>query len=205
MQGLIGKKVGMTSVFDENGKNIPCTVLEVGPCVVSQVKTVDNDGYAALQLSFGDKREKSSNKAEMGHFKQAGTGPKRKMAEFSGFEDGKYKRGDVITVDLFNNDIYLDVRGWTKGKGFQGVVKRHGFSGVGGTTHGQHDRLRAPGSVGASSWPSRVMPGMRMAGRTGGKMQETELRVVKVLPESNLLLVKGAVPGPKGGYVIITK
>jgi len=205
MQGLIGKKVGMTSVFDENGKNIPCTVLEVGPCVVSQVKTVDTDGYAALQLSFGDKREKSSNKAEMGHFKQAGTGPKRKMAEFSGFEDGKYKRGDVITVDLFNNDIYLDVRGWTKGKGFQGVVKRHGFSGVGGTTHGQHDRLRAPGSVGASSWPSRVMPGMRMAGRTGGKMQETELRVVKVLPESNLLLVKGAVPGPKGGYVIITK
>jgi large subunit ribosomal protein L3 len=204
MQGLIGKKVGMTSVFDENGKNIPCTVLEVGPCVVSQVKTVDNDGYAALQLSFGDKREKSSNKAEMGHFKQAGTGPKRKMAEFSGFEDGKYKRGDVITVDLFNNDIYLDVRGWTKGKGFQGVVKRHGFSGV-GTTHGQHDRLRAPGSVGASSWPSRVMPGMRMAGRTGGKMQETELRVVKILPESNLLLVKGAVPGPKGGYVIITK
>ena len=205
MQGLIGKKVGMTSVFDENGKNIPCTVLEVGPCVVSQVKTVDTDGYAALQLSFGDKREKSSNKAEMGHFKQAGTGPKRKMAEFSGFEDGKYKRGDVITVDLFNNDIYLDVRGWTKGKGFQGVVKRHGFSGVGGTTHGQHDRLRAPGSVGASSWPSRVMPGMRMAGRTGGKMQETELRVVKILPESNLLLVKGAVPGPKGGYVIITK
>lgn len=205
MQGLIGKKVGMTSVFDENGKNIPCTVLEVGPCVVSQVKTVELDGYAALQLSFDDKREKSSNKAEMGHFKLAGTGPKRKMAEFSGFEDGKYKRGDVITVDLFNDDTYLDVRGWTKGKGFQGVVKRHGFSGVGGTTHGQHDRLRAPGSVGASSWPSRVMPGMRMAGRTGGRMQETELRVVKILTESNLLLVKGAVPGPKGGYVIITK
>ena len=205
MQGLIGKKVGMTSVFDENGKNIPCTVLEVGPCVVSQVKTVDNDGYAALQLSFDDKREKSSNKAELGHFKLAGTGPKRKMAEFSGFEDGKYKRGDVITVDLFNNDVFLDVRGWTKGKGFQGVVKRHGFSGVGGTTHGQHDRLRAPGSVGASSWPSRVMKGIRMAGRTGGKMQETELRVVKILPEANLLLVKGAVPGPKGCYVIITK
>jgi large subunit ribosomal protein L3 len=205
MQGLIGKKVGMTSVFDENGKNIPCTVLEVGPCVVSQVKTVDTDGYAALQLSFGDKREKSSNKAEMGHFKQAGTGPKRKMAEFSGFEDGKYKRGDVITVDLFNNDIYLDVRGRTKGKGFQGVVKRHGFGGVGGTTHGQHNRLRAPGSIGASSWPSRVMKGMRMAGRTGGKQQETELRKIKIIPESNLLLVKGAVSGPKGGYVIITK
>ncbi|MCA1742009.1 MAG: 50S ribosomal protein L3 [Bacteroidales bacterium] len=205
MQGLIGKKVGMTSVFDDNGKNIPCTVLEVGPCVVSQIKTVDKDGYAALQLSFGDKREKSSNKAEIGHFKQAGTGPKRKIAEFSGFEDGKYKTGDVITVDLFNGDVFLDVRGWTKGKGFQGVVKRHGFSGVGGSTHGQHDRLRAPGSLGASSWPSRVMKGMRMAGRTGGKMQETELRVVKILPESNLLLVKGAVPGPKGGYVIITK
>ena len=195
----------MTPDSDENGKNMPCTVLEVGPCVVSQVKTVETDGYAALQLSFDDKREKSSNKAEIGHFKQAGTGPKRKMAEFSGFEDGKYKRGDLITVELFNDDTYLDVRGWTKGKGFQGVIKRHGFGGVGGTTHGQHDRLRAPGSVGASSWPSRVMPGMRMAGRTGGRMQETELRVVKILPESNLLLVKGAVPGPKGGYVIITK
>ena len=205
MQGLIGKKVGMTTVFDENGKSLPCTVLEVGPCVVSQVKTKETDGYSALQLSFGDKREKSSNKAEIGHYKQAGTAPKRKAAEFSGFEDGKYKRGDVITVDLFNDDTYLDVRGWTKGKGFQGVIKRHGFSGVGGTTHGQHDRLRAPGSVGASSWPSRVMPGMRMAGRTGGRMQETELRVVKIFPESNLLLVKGAVPGPKGGYVIITK
>jgi large subunit ribosomal protein L3 len=205
MQGLIGKKVGMTTVFDENGKSLPCTVLEVGPCVVSQVKTKETDGYSALQLSFGDKKEKSSNKAEIGHYKQAGTAPKRKAAEFVGFEEGKYKRGDVITVDLFNNDIFLDVRGWTKGKGFQGVIKRHGFSGVGGTTHGQHDRLRAPGSVGASSWPSRVMPGMRMAGRTGGRMQETELRVVKIFPESNLLLVKGAVPGPKGGYVIITK
>jgi large subunit ribosomal protein L3 len=205
MQGLIGKKVGMTTVFDENGKSLPCTVLEVGPCVVSQVKTKETDGYSALQLSFDDKKEKASNKAEIGHYKLAGTQPKRKAAEFAGFEEGKYKRGDVITVDLFNNDTYLDVRGWTKGKGFQGVVKRHGFSGVGGTTHGQHDRLRAPGSVGASSWPSRVMPGMRMAGRTGGRQQETELRVVKIFPESNLLLVKGAVPGPKGGYVIITK
>jgi large subunit ribosomal protein L3 len=205
MQGLIGKKVGMTSIFDEKGKNIPCTVLEVGPCVVSQVKTVENDGYAALQLSFDDKREKSSNKAEIGHFKKAGTGPKRKVAEFVGFEEDKYKIGDVITVDLFDDDIYLDVRGWTKGKGFQGVVKRHGFGGVGGTTHGQHNRLRAPGSIGASSWPSRVMKGMRMAGRTGGKQQETELRKIKIIPESNLLLVKGAVPGPRGGYVIITK
>lgn len=205
MQGLIGKKVGMTSIFDESGKNIPCTVLVVGPCVVSQVKTMEKDGYSALQLSFDDKREKSSNKAEIGHFKQAGTGPKRKVAEFSGFEEDKYKRGDVITVGLFDNDTYLDVRGWTKGKGFQGVVKRYGFAGVGGTTHGQHNRLRAPGSIGASSWPSRVMKGMRMAGRAGGRQQETELKVVKILPESNLLLIKGAVPGPKGGYVIITK
>lgn len=205
MQGLIGKKVGMTSVFDENGKSIPCTVLEVGPCVVTQVKTVEKDGYSALQLGFDDKKEKASNKAEIGHFRKASTAPKRKVAEFVGFEDGKYKTGDVITVDLFSSDVFLDVRGWTKGKGFQGVIKRHGFGGVGGTTHGQHDRLRAPGSVGASSWPSRVMPGMRMAGRTGGRQMETELRVVRILTESNLLLVKGAVPGPKGGYIIITK
>ncbi len=205
MQGLIGKKVGMTTVFNEDRKSIPCTVLEVGPCVVSQVKTVENDGYSALQLSFDDKREKSSNKAEMGHFKKAGTAPKRKIAEFSGFEEGQYKLGDVITVELFNDDSWLDVRGWTKGKGFQGVVKRHGYSGVGDQSHGQHNRLRAPGSLGASSTPSRVMPGKKMAGRMGGKQQETELRVVKVMPEANLLLVKGAVPGPKGGYVIITK
>jgi large subunit ribosomal protein L3 len=205
MQGLIGKKVGMTSIFDENGKSIPCTVLEVGPCIVTQVKTVEKDGYASLQLGFDDKKEKASNKAEIGHFKKASTAPKRKVAEFSGFEDGKYKAGDVITVDLFSDDTFLDVRGWTKGKGFQGVIKRHGFGGVGGTTHGQHDRLRAPGSVGASSWPSRVMPGMRMAGRTGGRMMETELRIVRILSDSNLLLVKGAVPGPKGGYIIITK
>jgi large subunit ribosomal protein L3 len=205
MQGLIGKKVGMTSVFDENGKSIPCTVIEVGPCVVTQVKTVEKDGYSALQLGFDDKKEKASNKAEIGHFKKASTAPKRKVAEFVGFEDGKYKTGDVITVDLFSNDTFLDVRGWTKGKGFQGVIKRHGFGGVGGTTHGQHDRLRAPGSVGASSWPSRVMPGMRMAGRTGGRQMETELKVVRILTDSNLLLVKGAVPGPKGGYIIITK
>ena len=195
----------MTSIFDENGKNIPCTVIEVGPCVVTQVKTVEKDGYSALQLSFDDKREKSSNKAEIGHYKKAGVGPKRKVAEFSGFEEDKYKLGDVIKVDLFNDDTFLDVRGWTKGKGFQGVIKRHGFGGVGGTTHGQHDRLRAPGSVGASSWPSRVMPGMRMAGRTGGRQMETELRVVRILLDSNLLLVKGAVPGPRGGYIIITK
>lgn len=205
MQGLIGKKVGMTSIFDESGKNIPVTVIEAGPCVVTQVKTVDKDGYFALQLGFDDKKEKRSNKAEMGHFKKAETAPKRKIVEFSGFGEDQYKLGDVITVDLFSGDTLVDVRGWSKGKGFQGVVKRHGFGGVGGTTHGQHDRLRAPGSMGASSWPSRVMPGMRMAGRTGGRKTMSELKVVKILPENNLILVKGSVPGPKGGYIIITK
>jgi|SRR5512133_102468 large subunit ribosomal protein L3 len=205
MQGLIGKKVGMTSVFDGNGKSIPCTVIEAGPCVVTQVKTKEKDGYFALQLGFDDKREKSSNKAEVGHFKKADSKPKRKIVEFTGFREEQYKLGDVITVDLFNDDTFVDVRGWAKGKGFQGVVKRHGFSGVGGTTHGQHDRLRAPGSVGASSWPSRVMPGMRMAGRTGGQRVMEELRVVRILADSNLILVKGSVPGPKGGYIIITK
>lgn len=205
MQGLIGKKVGMTSVFDGNGKSIPCTVIEAGPCVVTQVKTKEKDGYFALQLGFDDKREKSSNKAETGHFKKADSKPKRKIIEFTGFREEQYKLGDVITVDLFNDDTFVDVRGWAKGKGFQGVVKRHGFSGVGGTTHGQHDRLRAPGSVGASSWPSRVMPGMRMAGRTGGQRVMEELRVVRILADSNLILVKGSVPGPKGGYIIITK
>jgi large subunit ribosomal protein L3 len=205
MQGLIGKKVGMTSIFDENGKNIPVTVIEAGPCVVTQVKTVERDGYFALQLGFDDKKEKRSNKAEIGHFKKAESAPKRKVVEFTGFTSDQYKLGDVITVDLFNGDALVDVRGWSKGKGFQGVIKRHGFGGVGGTTHGQHDRLRAPGSMGASSWPSRVMPGMRMAGRTGGRKTMTELKVVKILPENNLILVKGAVPGPKGGYIIITK
>jgi len=205
MQGLIGKKVGMTSIFDESGKNIPVTVIEAGPCVVTQVKTVEKDGYFALQLGFDDKKEKRSNKAEVGHFKKAETTPKRKIVEFSGFGEDQYKLGDVITVDLFSGDTLVDVRGWSKGKGFQGVVKRHGFGGVGGTTHGQHDRLRAPGSMGASSWPSRVMPGMRMAGRTGGRKTMSELKVVKILPENNLILVKGSVPGPKGGYIIITK
>ncbi len=205
MQGLIGKKVGMTSIFDESGKNIPVTVIEAGPCVVTQVKTVEKDGYFALQLGFDDKKEKRSNKAEIGHFKKAESAPKRKVVEFTGFSSDQYKLGDVITVDLFSGDVLVDVRGWSKGKGFQGVIKRHGFGGVGGTTHGQHDRLRAPGSMGASSWPSRVMPGMRMAGRTGGRKTMTELKVVKILPENNLILVKGSVPGPKGGYIIITK
>lgn len=206
MQGLIGKKVGMTSVFDENGKNIPCTVIEAGPCVVTQIKTKDKDGYNALQLGYDDKKEKNSTKAEIGHFKKANTGPKRMIVEFTGFPEGEFKTGDVLDVDLFNNDTWLDVRGWSKGKGFQGVVKRHGFRGVGDKTHGQHNRERAPGSLGASSYPSRVFKGMRMGGRTGNdKVMAISLRVMKLLPDSNLLIVKGSVPGPKGGYLIITK
>ena len=206
MQGLIGKKVGMTSVFDENGKNIPCTVLQAGPCVVTQIKTVEKDGYSAVQLGFEEKKEKHTTKAEMGHLKKANTTPKRKLLEFTGFEEGQFKEGEVLTVALFENDALVDVRGWAKGKGFQGVVKRHGFAGVGGQTHGQHNRGRAPGSLGASSFPSRVLPGMRMAGRTGGqKVQSMDLSVVKLMPENNVIIVKGSVPGPKGGYVIISK
>jgi len=206
MQGLIGKKVGMTSVFDDNGKNIPCTVIEAGPCVVTQVKTNDNDGYNALQLGFGDKKEKNSTKAETGHFKKASTGPKKMVVEFTGFPKDKYKIGDVLDVNLFGDDTWLDVRGWSKGKGFQGVVKRHGFRGVGDQTHGQHNRERAPGSLGASSYPSKVFKGMRMAGRKGNdKIMAISLRVIKLIPDSNLLIVKGSVPGPKGGYLIITK
>ena len=205
MQGLIGKKVGMTSLFDENGKNIPCTVLEAGPCVVTQIKTRGKDGYEAVQLAYDDKKEKRSNKAELGHFQKAKTKPKRKLVEFTGFGDS-VKLGDTLTVDLFNDDTWLDVRGYAKGKGFQGVVKRHGFHGVGDQTHGQHNRNRAPGSLGASSFPSRVFKGMRMAGRTGGQMvMAISLRVMKILPDENVLIVKGSVPGPNGGYVIITK
>ena len=206
MQGLIGKKVGMTSVFDENGKNVPCTVLQAGPCVVTQIKTVEKDGYFAVQLGFDEKKEKHTTKAELGHFKKVNTTPKRKLIEFSGFPEGQVKEGEVLTVELFSPDNWVDVRGWSKGRGFQGVVKRHGFSGVGGTTHGQSDRLRHPGSVGASSFPSRVLPGMRMAGHMGtNKVMSISMRVMKLMPESNLILVKGSVPGPKSGYVIITK
>ena len=206
MQGLIGKKVGMTSIFDENGKNVPCTVLQAGPCVVTQIKTVDKDGYFAVQLGFEDKKEKHTTKAEMGHFKKANTTPKRRLIEFTGFAEGQCKEGEVLTVELFKPDNWVDVRGWSKGKGFQGVVKRHGFAGVGGQTHGQHNRGRAPGSLGASSFPSRVLPGMRMAGRTGGnKVFSQSLRIIKLMAESDLIIVKGSVPGPKGGYVIITK
>ena len=206
MQGLIGKKVGMTSVFDEDGKNIPCTVLQAGPCVVTQIKTIEKDGYSAVQLGFEEKKEKHTTSAEMGHFKKAGTTPKKKLIEFTGFDDGQLKVGEVLTAELFRPDNWVDVRGWSKGKGFQGVVKRHGFGGVGGQTHGQHNRGRAPGSLGASSFPSRVLPGMRMAGRKGGeKVMSESMRIIRLLAESNILIVKGSVPGPKGGYVIITK
>jgi large subunit ribosomal protein L3 len=206
MQGLIGKKVGMTSVFDQDGKNVPCTVLQAGPCVVTQVKTKEKDGYFAVQLGFDEKKEKHTTKAELGHLKKANTTPKRKLLEFTGFAEGQVKEGEVLTAELFRPDNWVDVRGWSKGKGFQGVVKRHGFSGVGGQTHGQHNRGRAPGSLGASSFPSRVLPGMRMAGRMGGnKVMSISMRVMKLMVESNLILVKGSVPGPKGGYVIITK
>jgi large subunit ribosomal protein L3 len=206
MQGLIGKKVGMTSIFDENGKNIPCTVLQAGPCVVTQIKTMEKDGYFAVQLGFEDKKEKHTTKAELGHFKKANTTPKRKVAEFTGFGVDQCKEGEVLTAALFATDSIVDVRGWSKGKGFQGVVKRHGFAGVGGQTHGQHNRGRAPGSLGASSFPSRVLPGMRMAGRTGGnQVMSMDLKVVKLMAENDIIIVKGSVPGPKGGYVIITK
>jgi len=205
MSGLIGRKIGMTSIFDENGKNIPCTVIEAGPCVVTQVRTNEVDGYSALQLGFDDKTEKHSTKADLGHFKKAGTSVKKKVVEFQGFESD-FKLGDSVTVEVFSEGEFVDVQGVSKGKGFQGVVKRHGFGGVGQATHGQHNRLRAPGSVGASSYPSRVFKGMRMAGRMGGdNVKVQNLRVLKVVAEKNLLVVKGAIPGCKNSYVIIQK
>jgi len=203
MPGLIGKKVGMTSVFDENGNNVPCTVLEVGPCVVTQIKSVDSDGYKAIQLAFDEKKEKHTPKAMMGHFKKANITPKRKVIELKGFIL-PWKVGDTITVDYFKDDPWLDVTAVSKGKGFQGVMKRHQFGGVGGTTHGQHDRLRAPGSLGGSSYPSRVFKGLRMAGHMGDrKIKVINLKVVRIIPENNLLLLKGSVPGSKGSYVIV--
>jgi large subunit ribosomal protein L3 len=206
MPGLIGKKVGMTSVFDADGKNIPCTVIEAGPCVVTQIRTVEKDGYAAVQLAYDEKSEKHTSKPEMGHFKKAGTTPKRKLVEFKSFDLSTLNLGDTITVsDLEQAGAeWLDVTGISKGKGFQGVVKRHGFAGVGGQTHGQHNRLRHPGSMGASSWPSRVFKGKRLAGRMGGdKVKILNLKVIKVIAENNLILVKGSIPGAKGSYVIV--
>ncbi|CAI8156442.1 MAG: 50S ribosomal protein L3 [Cryomorphaceae bacterium] len=205
MPGLIGKKVGMTSIFSPEGKNLPCTVLEVGPCVVTQVKTEDVDGYNAIQLGWGEAKDKNTSKALKGHVQKAGTSAKRKLVEFTDF-DGELQLGQVLTVDLFEEGGFVDVVGTSKGKGFQGVVKRHGFAGVGQATHGQHNRLRAPGSIGAGSDPSRVFKGMRMAGRMGGKRAKVQnLQVLKVDAEKNLLVVKGSVPGAKNSTVIIEK
>jgi large subunit ribosomal protein L3 len=205
MSGLIGKKLGMTSIFDANGKQIPCTVIEVGPCVVTQVKTSDIDGYSAVQIAYGDAKEKNTPAALNGIFKKANTSPKSKMVEFKGFEQTLIV-GQVLNVDLFAEGEYVDVVGTSKGKGFQGVVKRHNFQGVGMQTHGQHNRLRAPGSIGASSDPSRVFKGMRMAGRMGGKrIKQTNLEILKVHKDQNLLVVKGCVPGHNGAIVLIEK
>jgi len=205
MPGLLGKKIGMTSVFSADGKNVPCTVIEVGPCVVTQVKTVEKDGYDALQLGFEEKKEKHTTQPMMGHFKAAGVKPQRHLAEFKGF-NGEYKLGDTITVDLFTDNDFVDVVGTSKGKGFQGVVKRHGFGGVGQSTHGQHNRLRAPGSIGACSYPAKVFKGMRMAGQMGNERVTVQnLQVVKVLPEHNVLMIKGSIPGSKGSIVLIEK
>ena len=206
MPGLLGKKIGMTSVFSADGKNLPCTVIEVGPCVVTQIKTTEVDGYEAVQVGFEEKKEKHTTKPMSGHFKKAGVAPQRHLAEFKGFE-GEYKLGDTITVDsIFNESDFVDIQGTSKGKGFQGVVKRHGFGGVGQSTHGQHNRLRAPGSIGACSYPAKLFKGMRMAGQMGNeKVTVQNLQVLKVMPEHNLLLIKGSVPGSKGSIVIIEK
>lgn len=207
MSGLIGKKVGMTSIWDASGKNIPCTVIQAGPCVVTQVRSKEKDGYDAIQLAFDEKKEKHTTKAERGHFAKAGVTPKKIVAEFTRFEPEHRKQfGDILKADIFIEGEYIDVVGTSKGKGFQGVVTRHGFSGVGGVTHGQHDRLRAPGSVGASSWPSRVFKGTRMAGQMGGnRVKIINLQIVKIIPENDIIVVKGSVPGAKGSYLIIER
>jgi large subunit ribosomal protein L3 len=202
MPGLLGKKIGMTSVFSTEGKNIPCTVIEAGPCVITQVKTEETDGYNSVQIAYGDKKEKNTSAAMMGHFKKANTAPKRKLVEVKGYGDRKV--GDEITVDVFEEGQWVDVTATSKGKGFQGVVKRHGFAGVGDATHGQHNRLRAPGSIGAGSDPSRVFKGTRMAGQMGNaKVTVQNLKVVKVYAEKNLIVIKGSVPGANGSMVLI--
>ena len=205
MSGIIGKKVGMTSFYDDNGKNIPCTIIEAGPCVITQIKSTDKDGYNALQLGFEDQKESRVNKPKMGHFKKAKVTPKKKLIEFRGF-DGEYNLGDFITVEIFEEGEYVDVIGTSKGKGFQGVVKRYNFRGVGDATHGQHNRMRAPGSIGAASYPARVFKGMRMGGQMGNnRVKQTNLQVMKIFPNKNLLVVKGAIPGAKNSYVIVEK
>ena len=207
MSGIIGKKIGMTSIFDQDGKNIPCTVIEAGPCVVTQVKTKKVDGYDAIQIAFDDKKDKHTTKALKGHFAKAGVSPKRYVTEFTRFEKGHEKKfGDVLKADIFTEGEYIDVVGTSKEKGFQGVVKRYNFKGVNDATHGQHNRLRAPGSIGASSWPSRVFKGMRMAGRMGNsRVKMINLKVMKIIPEKNIVVIKGSVPGPNGSYVILER
>ena len=205
MSGLIGKKIGMTSLFDDKGKNIPCTIIQAGPCIVTQIKNNQKDGYESLQLSFDDKKKIKTNKSLSGHFEKSKTSPKKKSMEFKGF-DVDFNLGDTVKVDLFKEGEFVDVSSISKGKGFQGVVKRHGFSGVGQATHGQHNRLRAPGSIGAASYPARVFKGMKMAGRMGGKKTKIlNLKVFKILPEKNILIVKGAVPGHNNSYLKIEK
>ena len=204
MPGIIGRKIGMTSIYSAEGKAMPCTVIEAGPCVVTQVKTQDRDGYEAVQLGFGERKEKSTPGSLKGHFKKAKTDPKSKLVEFKGFEDTNL--GDIINVDIFEEGEYVNVAGTSKGKGFQGVVKRHNFAGVGQATHGQHNRLRAPGSIGAASYPARVFKGMRMAGQMGNeKVTMANLQILKVLADKSLIVVKGSVPGHKGSIVIIEK
>ena len=204
MAGIIGKKIGMTSVYSAEGKNLPCTLIKAGPCVVTQVKSEEKDGYSSVQLGFEEKKEKLTSKAMKGHFSKAGTTPKKKLVEFKGFDE--LNLGDTVTVDIFQEGEFVDVVGTSKGKGFQGVVKRHGFGGVGQATHGQHNRMRAPGSIGAASYPARVFKGIKMAGRTGGERNKMiNLKVLKVIPEQNVLVIKGSVPGAKGSYLIIEK
>ena len=215
MAGLIGKKIGMTSIFNEAGKNQACTVIEAGPCVVTQLKTEERDGYSAIQLAYDDKKEKNTSAPLQGHFSKAKTSPKRKLAEFTSFakaategeESGnEFSLGDTVTLEVFTEGEWVDVSGISKGKGFQGVVKRHGFHGVGGQTHGQHNRLRSPGSIGAASYPARVFKGMKMGGRMGGdKVKVMNLKILKLIPENNLIVVKGAIPGAKGSFVFIEK
>jgi|TARA_B100000768_G_scaffold66217_1_gene63654 large subunit ribosomal protein L3 len=205
MPGLLGKKIGMTSMFSEEGKNIPCTILEVGPCVVSQIKTNEIDGYEAVQIAYDEQKESRMSKALMGHLKKANSKAVKKMVEVTPF-DIEVNLGDILTVDLFEEGSFVTVVGTSKGKGFQGVVKRHGFAGVGDATHGQHNRLRAPGSIGAASYPARVFKGMRMAGQMGNERVKVEnLQVLKIMSDRNVIIVKGAVPGAKNSYIIIEK
>jgi len=204
MAGIIGKKIGMTSVYSAEGKNLPCTIIEAGPCVVTQIKTQEKDGYESVQLGFEDKKEKNTPKAMLGHFSKAKTTPKKKIVEFKGLKE--VNLGDSVTVDQFQEGEFVDVVGTSKGKGFQGVVKRHNFGGVGQSTHGQHNRMRAPGSIGAASYPARVFKGMKMGGRMGGdRVKSINLEVLRIVPEKNLLIVKGSVPGSKGSYLIVEK